>query len=137
MPKVRDAPASSVAKTSGCPSVGTLGTILNPASRRRPIMRSQPSVMPRFFSGNRRLSDPVLQSVHRFVVTLLDLHLNGLQIKRVRSPALAVKRPTSRRPQSYCYRKTFTQNSGYPQTPTRGALELSNARISILAPGLG
>jgi hypothetical protein len=47
-PTVRGAPASSVAKTPGWPSVGTLVTAWKPASRAKRIIISQPSAMPRF-----------------------------------------------------------------------------------------
>ena len=45
---MRGAPASRVAKTPGWPSVGTLVTDWNPASRTKRIIISQPSAMPRF-----------------------------------------------------------------------------------------
>ena len=46
-PIVRGAPASSVAKIPGWPSVEMLSTLPNPASRSIRIVRSRPSVMPR------------------------------------------------------------------------------------------
>ena len=45
---MRGAPASSVAKIPGWPSVGTFETWSNPASRSICMVRSQPSVIPRF-----------------------------------------------------------------------------------------
>jgi len=45
---VRGAPASSVAKTAGWPSVGMRVTFPKPASRASRIISSQPSLMPRF-----------------------------------------------------------------------------------------
>src|SRR5712691_7494242 len=47
-PRVRGAPASTVAKMPGWPSVDTFVTSLNPASRKSLIVRSQPWVMPLF-----------------------------------------------------------------------------------------
>ena len=45
---MRGAPASSVAKTPGWPSVGTLLTAWKPASRASRIIISQPSATPPF-----------------------------------------------------------------------------------------
>src|SRR5262249_10561096 len=48
MARLFGAPASSVAKTPGCPSVETFSARWNPASLSSRIIRSQPSVTPRF-----------------------------------------------------------------------------------------
>ncbi len=45
---MRGAPASSVAKMPGCPSVGTFATLWKPASLKSRMVSSQPSFMPRF-----------------------------------------------------------------------------------------
>ena len=47
-PEVRGAPASSVAKMPGWPSVGTFVAPWKPASRNIRMVSSQPSFMPRF-----------------------------------------------------------------------------------------
>src|SRR5690242_11747837 len=80
MPKVRRAPASSVAKTAGCPPVGIFVTCENPASRTSRIMCSQPSFMPRFSAAIDGWRIQSWQTAERFVMMFFDLGLDGLEV---------------------------------------------------------
>ena len=66
---------------AGLPVGGDLGDLRrNPASRSIRIIRSQPSFMPRFSAAIEGCRIHVLQAVHRLVMVLLDLGLNGFHV---------------------------------------------------------
>ena len=84
-PTVRGAPASSVAKMPGWPSVGTLLT-WNPASRSMLMVSSQPSFMPRFSAA---MEGWRIQVCSRFTVSSWRLVISAAMASR--SPAAARK----------------------------------------------
>ena len=86
---MRGAPASRVAKTPGCPSVGTRATVWKPASRASRIMSSQPSAIPRFSAAMDGCRTHSCRPQHALRVALHDL---GLHVGQgVRAPSGAGK----------------------------------------------
>ena len=70
---VRGAPASSVAKTPGWPSVGTRTARSKPASRQHPDQEVAALRHPAVLGRDGRLPDPLLQPRDRLVVPLRNL----------------------------------------------------------------
>ena len=80
MPTVRGAPASSVAKMPGWPSVGILVTLAEAGVAQHAHGQVAAFVHAAVLGGDRGLANPLLQALHRFVVALLDFLLNGGKI---------------------------------------------------------
>src|SRR6185503_10545008 len=72
---VRGAPASSVAKTPGLPSVSTRVTLENPASRASRIIVSHPSSVPRFSAA---MAGCLTHSCRRFTPSSWRLAISAL-----------------------------------------------------------
>ena len=80
MPMVFGAPASSVAKTPGCPSLGILRDLVEAGIAQHAHREVAAFAHAAIFGGDGGLPDPVLQALNALVMPLGDLGFERLQV---------------------------------------------------------